>query len=114
MVDLRNFAINFTLLNSGVPYVCNVGLNAFAKNAMELTIKAIVITIHDEVQVQALNPIKIAPDRTSTCPACLTTVIDIWKACTNPLRFDSSVFSILLIIGNKATKGPTDMTALTI
>lgn len=66
IVDFLNFAMNFSLLKSGVPNVFNVGLKAFAKNTMEPTIITMVMTIQEEVQVHALNPINITPERTKT------------------------------------------------
>lgn len=88
------------------------GLNALARNTIELTITTIVITTHEVVHDQFPCHTRRIPEPTSTWPACLTRRIAAWNTSN-----DVSIISLLLPFilfnnGNRTKKGPIDKTAL--
>lgn len=113
-VAFLSFLINRSLWNLCVPYVFKVGLKARARNTIEPIIIAIVSKIHGVVHVHPLMMIRTMPEKTSTCPACFTTVIEVWNDWTKPSRRSESANSIFFVIGISENNGPIDPTALTI
>lgn len=88
------------------------GLNALARNTIELTITTIVITTHEVVHGQFPCHTRRIPDPTSTWPACLTSRIAAWNTSNEVSIISLFLPFILFNNGNRTKNGPIDKTAL--
>lgn len=110
--ERRNFRTSVSKSIISSRYKRIFGLNARARNTIELTITIIVIMTHDVDHGQFPCHISKIPDPTSTCPACFTIRIAAWNT-SNCVSSVSLFWSFILFNTGKSTKnGPIDKIAL--